>query len=315
MGAAAGAGGGNIFGQAAGAMGQAKSAYGDLANFQPANMQAAQLATADINQYMNPYTQQVIERGQRDIARQQEMGMNQLGAQASAAGAFGGSRHGVAEGVAAGEYGRTAADFAAQQRQQAFNQAQQQALQQAQFEQAANLANYQGQFTGAGIQQAAASGLGGLGQQGFNIGSQIQQQQAQQGLLQQGVQQALIDAAKGQYAGFTGAPGASLSAPLAALGGIPSQSTTTESQKPGLFNVLQTIAMMKMCWVAREVYGEDDPRWLEFRDWVVGHSPDWFFNAYDKYGARVAKIVKKVPILKSIIRPFMDAKRKSIGYE
>lgn len=208
-----------------------------------------------------------------------------------------------------------AGDFAAQQREKAY----QQALGAAQYDigqrSAADLANYQGQFTGAGIQQAAASGLGSLGQQGFNIGSQIQQQQAQQGLLQQGVQQALIDAAKGQYAGFTGAPGASLSAPLAALGAIPNQSTTTSSQTPGLFNYIQTLAMMKMCWVAREVYGEDDPRWLEFRDWVVGYSPDWFFNAYDKYGARFAKIVKKVPILKSIIRPFMDAKRKSIGYE
>lgn len=376
MGAAAGAGGGNIFGQAAGAMGQAKSTYGGLANFQPVNMQAAQLgpaatmqgvgqvgdvtsgqlATTDMGQYMNPYTQQVIERGQQDIERQRQMATQSLGAQAQQAKAFGGSRHGVAEGTLGGEYARMGADLAAQQRQQAFQQAQQAAqydigqtfqadtlnqraaemaaareqaarsgnmqaanqfaIQQAQFEQAANLANYQGQFTGAGIQQGAASGLAGLGQQGFNIGSQIQQQQAQQGLLQQGLQQALIDAAKGQYAGFTGAPGASLSAPLAALGAMPGQSTTTESQSPGLFNYLQTMAMMpRFCWVAREVYGEDDPRWLEFRDWVVGHSPDWFFNAYDKYGARVAKIVKKVPILKSIIKPFMDAKRKSIGYE
>ena len=325
-------------------MGQAKSTYGNLANFQPTNMQAVgvagspiqagQLAGTDMGQYMNPYTQQVIERGQADIERQRQMATQDLGASAQKAGAFGGSRHGVSEGTLAGEYGRMGMDFAAQQRQNAFQQAQQAAQYDigqryaadianrqaeeaaAAREQAANMANYQGQFTGAGIQQAAASGLAGLGQQGFNIGSQIQQQQAQQGLLQQGLQQALIDAAKGQYAGFTGAPGASLSAPLAALGAMPSQSTTTKSQSPGLFNYLQTIAMMpSLCWVAREVYGEDDPRWLEFRDWVVGHSPDWFFNAYDKYGARVAKIVKKVPILKSIIRPFMDAKRKAIGYK
>jgi len=344
MGAAAGAGGGNIFQQSAGAMGQAKDAYGNLANFQPTNMQAVgvagspiqagQLASTDMGQYMNPYTQQVIERGQADIERQRQIATQDLGASAQKAGAFGGSRHGVSEGTLAGEYGRMGMDFAAQQRQNAFQQAQQAAQYDigqryaadianrqaeeaaAARQQAANLANYQGQFTGANIRQSAASGLAGLGQQGFNIGSQIQQQQAQQGLLQQGLQQALIDAAKGQYAGFTGAPSASLSAPLAALGATPGQSTTTQTQSPGLFNYLQTLAMMpSFCWVAREVYGEDDPRWLEFRDWVVGHSPDWFFNAYDKYGARVAKIVKKVPILKSIIKPFMDAKRKSIGYE
>lgn len=344
MGAAAGSGGGNIFGQSAEAMGQAKSTYGNLANFQPVNMQAVgvagspiqagQLAGTDMGQYMNPYTQQVIERGQADIERQRQMAMQDLGASAQRAGAFGGSRHGVAEGTLGGEYARMGADLAAQQRQQAFQQAQQAAQYDigqryaadianrqaeeaaAAREQAASLTNYQGQLTGAGIQQGAASGLASLGQQGFNIGSQIQQQQAQQGLLQQGLQQSLIDAAKGQYAGFTGAPAASLTAPLAALGAMPSQSTTTKSQTPGLFNYLQTMAMMpRFCWVAREVYGKDDPRWLEFRDWVVGFSPDWFFNAYGKYGERVAKIVKKVPILKSIIRPFMDAKRKAIGYK
>jgi hypothetical protein len=56
------------------------------------------------------------------------------------------------------------------------------------------------------------------------------------------LQQALIDAAKGQYAGYTGAPAASLSAPLAALGVVPNQSTTTTQNNPGLFNFFQMAA-------------------------------------------------------------------------
>jgi hypothetical protein len=157
--------------------------------------------------------------------------------------------------------------------------------------------------------------MGQLGQQAFGTSQAIQQQQAQQGLLQQGIQQALIDAARQQYAGYTGAPAQSLQAPLSALG-IAQEGgakTITESQSPGLLSYLQTIG--QMCWVAREVYGEDDPKWMQFREWVIGYSPNWFYNAYSKYGERVAKVVAKVPALKLVIRPFMDAKRKAMGYK
>jgi len=260
---------------------------------------AAMNAPVQVGQFMNPYTQNVINRTQMDIMRQQQMAQNQLGAQATAARAFGGSRQGVAEGVLAGEYGRMAGDIAAQQRQAGYTQA----LDAAMRDRAAR----------AGYAQQ----LAGLGQQAFQTGQTIQQQQAQQGLLQQGMQQALIDAARQQYGGYIGSPAAALQAPLAALGKAPSGgTTTTSSAQPGLYQGLQTLALMQsLCWVAREVYGEDDPRWMEFRDWLVGHSPDWFFNAYDKYGKAVAKVVRKVPFLKSVIRPFMDAKRKAIGYK
>jgi len=252
----------------------------------------------NVSAYANPYTSAVIDRTQQDIERQRQMAMNTLGAQATAANAFGGSRQGVAEGVMAGEYGRMAGDMAAQQRQQNYSQA----LQAAMSDRQARL--------------GAASQMGQLGQQAFGTSQAIQQQQAQQGLLQQGIQQALIDAARQQYAGYTGAPAQSLQAPLSALG-IAQQggaSTTTNSMQPGLFNYLQLGAQV-VCWVAREVYGEDDPKWLQFREWVIGYSPNWFYNAYSKYGERVAKVVAKVPALKSIIRPYMDAKRKALGYK
>ena len=38
------------------------------------------------------------------------------------------------------------------------------------------------------------------------------------------------------------------------------------------------------CWVAREVYGVDNPKWIEFRDWMVIESPAWFRNIYIKFG-------------------------------
>jgi len=128
-------------------------------------------------------------------------------AQASRAGAFGGSRHGVAEALTNEAFARQGA--------QTFGNLQ------------------------LGQQQARMQGaaqMGQLGQQAFNIGQTIQQQQAQQGLLQQGLQQALIDAARGQYQGYVGSPQQALQAPLSALGVVPVPQTTTKSKQPGFFD-------------------------------------------------------------------------------
>jgi hypothetical protein len=171
----------------------------------------------NIGQFMNPYTSEVIDRTGSDLMRQSQMQQNTLGAQATQAGAFGGSRHGVAEGTMMGDYGRAFGDIAAQQRQQGFNTA----------------------LGAAQQQQGMMSQLAG---QGFGFGQQINQQQMQQGGLQQSLQQQLIDAARGQYGGYTGAPMASLSAPMAALGSANmGQQTQTQTQKPGLFNYMSLL--------------------------------------------------------------------------
>lgn len=191
---------------------QPSNVYGQAA--QQYNMAAS---GPNIGQFVNPYTQDVIGRTGMDMARQAAMQQNTLGAQAGAAGAFGGSRHGVAEGTMLGDYGRAFGDIAAQQRQQGFN-------------------------TALGAAQNQQSIQSNLANQGFNFGQQIGQTQMQQGTGQQAMIQSLIDAAKGQYAGYTGAPMASLTAPLAALGAANmGQSTTTQSQKPGLFNYMSLL--------------------------------------------------------------------------
>ena len=260
----------------------------------------AAMGGPNIQQFMNPYTQEVTDNLQSDLERQRQMTMNTMGAQASNAGAFGGSRHGVAEGITNEGFARQGATALGNLRQQGFNTA----LQAAQNQQ--------------GTQMGGAAQLGALGGQAFNTSQAIQNQQAQQGLLQQGMQQALIDAAKGQYGGYTGAPANSL-APLfggiGTAGGLGAE-TRTDSNNPGLGSYLQTfMGLGSFCWVAREVYGESDPKWLQFREWVLGHSPDWFYKAYSNYGEKFAKVVQKVPAIKIILRPFMDAKRKSIGYK
>lgn len=255
---------------------------------------AAQAALGGIQQYFNPYEQQVIEGSMGDLERQRMRQMAQMGAQATAARAFGGSRQGVAQALTNEAFAQQGGQLASQLRAQGFQtalgasqqdvanqlqaslanqgafarsqefgqsttlQAQQAnqaaALQAAQANQAARAAAAQfGQSTGlqaqlanqsaglsaAGLRAGAAGQLGGLSQQGFNMGQNITQQQMQQGAMQQAINQALISAGQNQYGGFTGAPGQSLNATLAALGGANmGQQTQTITQQPGLFNYL-----------------------------------------------------------------------------
>ena len=182
---------------------------------------AASAAAPNVQQFMNPYTQDVINRTRGDIFTAQQQAMNQLGAQAQAAGAYGGSRHGVAEALTNQGFIDQLANTSAQLRQQGYGQA----LGAAQNLQQQRL--------------AAAGQLGNLAQQGFGMGQSIAQQQAQQGALQQAINQRLIDAARQQYLGFTGAPQQSLGLPLQAVGAANmGQQTQTQTMQPGLFNYL-----------------------------------------------------------------------------
>jgi hypothetical protein len=42
------------------------------------------------------------------------------------------------------------------------------------------------------------------------------------------------------------------------------------------------------CWVAREVFGNENPMWLLFRQWLIEDSPTWFYNLYTKHFGQAA---------------------------
>lgn len=71
-------------------------------------------------------------------------------------------------------------------------------------------------------------------------------------------------------------------------------------------------AAILACWVAREVYGVHNPRWLMFRYWMLNISPFWFRISYLKFGERFARFIKNKPKLKSKIRKWMDCKIKEL---
>ena len=93
-------------------------------------------------QFMSPFTEDVIAATQADIARQGQMQQNQLAGQAVGSGAFGGSRQGIAQAEIARNVMDQQARTGAQLRSQGFQQAQQLAQQQA------NQALRQAQLTG-----------------------------------------------------------------------------------------------------------------------------------------------------------------------
>ena len=62
-----------------------------------------------------------------------------------------------------------------------------------------------------------------------------------------------------------------------------------------------------ICWVARAVYGEENPRWLLFRDWLLADAPAWFRGLYLRHGEHVARWIAPHAAVKSIIRLWMDS--------
>jgi hypothetical protein len=67
-------------------------------------------------------------------------------------------------------------------------------------------------------------------------------------------------------------------------------------------------AAIGLCWVAREVYGEENPKWLQFREWMTTKAPKWFLELYIAQGEAFAKKLRGQDKLKARIRAWMDTK-------
>lgn len=71
-----------------------------------------------------------------------------------------------------------------------------------------------------------------------------------------------------------------------------------------------------MCWVAREIFGEEKtrmsgglrPTWLIFKQWLSTRAPKWFYNLYLRHGERFAGWLRGHPRVKALVRPWMAAR-------
>jgi hypothetical protein len=172
----------------------------------------------DISQFMDPYQQEVIGGIQGDFARSRESALNAVGAQASTARAFGGSRHGIAEGTALGDIARTEASTLAGLRSRGFESATQAALQNRQI-------------------------MGGLGINAAGILNMLNQQRGQAGIglgeMRRGINQAGMDVNFAEFMRRVNQPYQNVGLLQNALAGSPygqTQSTTSTG------NALSTLA-------------------------------------------------------------------------
>ena len=208
----------------------AVNATNNAMNFQPGTM-----AGANLTQYQNPYQQQVIDNSLTSMNRANQMALNNVGANASNAGAYGGSRHGVAEALTNADFNNQAAQMIAQQNQAGFQNAQ-------------NMAQYDigNQFNQQNAALNAAGQLGGLSQQGFGYDQTINQNLANVGNQQQNLIQQLMNAANQQYGDITGYGNTMLSLPFQAMGQAPmsTSGTSTSTAQPGIFDYLTAFSSM-----------------------------------------------------------------------
>jgi hypothetical protein len=144
--------------------------------------QTQQFTGNNVQAYMSPYMQNVVERQQADAQRQYDIARQTQGAQAARSGAFGGSGDFLMRAQGAGNLARQKGDIQAKGLQDAY----QQAMQQFNQSQAQNLA---GQQLNAQQQQFGA----GLGLQGLQTAMTGAKSLADIGQTQYGQNLGLLD--------------------------------------------------------------------------------------------------------------------------
>lgn len=182
-----------------GAYGSAMNTAQGVAGYNPSQVQAGSFLNGNIDAYMNPYQQQVIDTTMGDIDRQRQMAITGNQASATQAGAYGGSRHGVVDSLTNEAAMRQSASTAAQLRQAGYGQASDmmntdmaRSMQAQQLNQAAGT-------QGAALNLDAANAYGNMASQNQQAGLQQAAALQASGQSQQQYQQALYDAQRGIY--------------------------------------------------------------------------------------------------------------------
>jgi len=140
----------------------------DSGNFNPMQVNAG-AAIDQVGRYMNPYTSNVIDATMADMDRARQITLNSNAASADAAGAFGGSRHGIVDSETNRNFIQQAGQMAAGLRQGGFDTA---------------MANANTDLSRALTAQQSNQSAG---LQGMNLGLTAQQSNQQAG-LQSGLQ-------------------------------------------------------------------------------------------------------------------------------
>ena len=281
--------------------------YGSNANamFNAAGVDPTQGIMNNAGQYAsNPYMDGMIDAASRDVSRNLfENQLPEINNSASMSGNTNSSRAGVAEGIAKRGAADRIGDIGSTMRGDAYSQG----LNMAQSQHNQNFAN--GLNANAQVGGALTTGAGMVGQ-GLDQALANQNQGLLAGGLLQGDQQGDIDAAFQQWAGGDQRANELLQRYFGTVGGnnwgSNSTSSTGGTNMGNLIGGGAALAAGIWCWVAREVYGASNPRWVYFRSWLFNYAPMCLVYLYGTYGERFASYISDKPVLKSAVRFAMD---------
>jgi hypothetical protein len=197
---------------------QARSIYNGVAN-------GGLLKDTDLSPYLNPYTQNVIDRSLSDLARQRDIQRVADNQTATKANAFGGSRQGVADSLTNEAYLRNVANTSATLHASAYDKAVERAI---------------GDIN---LRLGTANSLAGLSNQEMSQAAQRAGYLSAAGAMQQQQQQAMNDAAYQDFLAQWTYPLQQQQMRNAALGMMPVQSTQTSTQQsdPGGLGILSAV--------------------------------------------------------------------------
>jgi hypothetical protein len=195
------------------AFAQAGQTAANVANYTPGNF-----LQGDVGAYMNPYLQNVEQAALGNMDRAYRQNLNTIADGAINAGAFGGSRQGVAEGVAASENARQMGDLSAQLRAQGYGQAA--GMMQSDMDR---------QMAGQGMNLQAAGLQGNLAASGQQANLQGIQAALSAGQINQAQAQALLNQEQSQYDAMRNVPLEQLNIRMAPLGGMQVGSSATQT--------------------------------------------------------------------------------------
>lgn len=141
--------------------------------------QAQQLSDKNINDYMNPYTQSVIDSSMNDLDKARQQAINSTGVAATQGGAFGGDRHAIMESQNNADYMDQVARTSSQLRNQGYQNAQQAAMGDV------NSVNQQRGMTAQMAQQANMANQAAMNDRSQFMGSTANSNAMQTGLANQ----------------------------------------------------------------------------------------------------------------------------------
>ncbi len=286
--------------------GSRMSAFGDFLQNPDAGMDYAKaFANSDI-------TQGMVDSASSDVAKNLGMNINNLNAGAVGGRNLNSSRTGAAEGQFQADAAQDVMNLSRDIRGNMFNQGMNQFNTNVN-QQANNMANmmsgYNNSLAGLGsmlnLGNSSLGMLGGAGDFMRNFDQGQMDDMANQFYLGQDRPFEIA----GNYM--------NLFSPLSSFGGGAGYSGAYED--PGmlgkggqLLNIFGTGATL-FCWVAREVYGEQNFKWRVFRHWMYWDAPKWLRNTYAKHGANIAEFIKDKPRVKKLLKFLMDKTIRHYG--